>query len=392
MIFRDFQDQKLTLLGFGLMRLPQKDGKVDAELVEKMADYAIAHGVNYFDTAVPYHAGTSETVIGKILKKYPRESFYLADKFPGHQIAESYDPAATFEEQLEKCGVEYFDFYLLHNVYENSIRTYTDTRWKIPEYFIEQKKKGRIRHLGFSTHGGIDVMKAWLEKYGEHMEFCQIQLNYLDWTLQNAKEKVALLNKWNLPIIVMEPVRGGKLCNVSPEETQKLRALRPEESTAAWGFRFLQDVPGVTVVLSGMSDMAQMEDNVKTFGEEKPLSTEEKQLLFDIAEGMKDSVPCTGCRYCTDGCPVELDIPKLLSILNEVRIAPSVNAGMRVEALEEGKKPHDCISCGHCMRMCPQNINVPGALRELTEKLASIPSWTQVCIEREEARKRSMGK
>ena len=388
MLTRTFKDKELSLLGFGLMRLPQKDGKIDGELVEKMADYALSHGVNYFDTAVPYHAGLSEKVIGDILKKYPRESFYLADKFPGHQIAESYDPAAVFEAQLKKCGVEYFDFYLLHNVYENSIHTYLDKRWQIPEYFIEQKKLGRIKHLGFSTHGGLDVMEKWLSLYGEHMEFCQIQLNYLDWTLQQGKEKVALLNKHNIPIWVMEPVRGGKLCDLPREDAEKLLSLRPDETQAAWGFRFLQDVPGVTMLLSGMSNMAQMEDNVKTFSTEKPLTAEEKALVLSVAEKMKASVPCTSCRYCTDGCPMELEIPKLLSILNEVRIAPSVNAGMRVEAME--RKPKDCISCYHCSRMCPQHIDIPAALRELDGLLGKIPSWADISRQREEEYKRSL--
>ena len=387
-----FKGLSLSNLGFGLMRLPLKDGKVDEILLTDMVDFAIQNGVNYFDTAVPYHAGQSEAVIGRILKKYPRESFYLADKFPGHQIAESYDPKAMFEAQLERCGVEYFDFYLMHNVYEQSIHTYLDERWGIMDYFIEQKRLGRIKHLGFSTHGGLDVMKKWLDLYGEHMEFCQIQLNYLDWTLQSAKEKVDLLNERNVPIWVMEPVRGGKLCAVDAASTAKMRALRPDESTAAWGFRFLRDIEGVAVVLSGMSSMEQVKDNVRTFSEGEKLSDAEKALLFDIAEGMKDSIPCTGCRYCTAGCPVMLEIPTLLSILNEVRIAPSVNAGMRVEAMPEGRRPADCISCGHCVRMCPQMINVPAAMTELTRRLKDIPSWKDVCIERDKERIRNFGK
>ena len=392
MMTRDFQGKTLPLLGFGLMRLPTQDGQVDEALVAQMADYAMAHGVHYFDTAVPYHGGISEKVIGNVLKKYPRDSFYLADKYPGHQIAQRYDAAEMFESQLKACQVEYFDFYLLHNVYENSIQTYLDKQWSIPEYFIEQKKLGRIKHLGFSTHGRLDVMKQFLDLYGEHMEFCQIQLNYLDWTLQQGKEKVELLAQYGIPVWVMEPVRGGKLAKLPEGDAEKLRALRPDESCAAWGFRFLQQIPGVTVVLSGMSDMAQMMDNVKTFTEEKPLTEEETKLLLDIAESMKDSIPCTSCRYCTDSCPMKLDIPKLLSILNEMRIAPNVNAGMRVELLPEDQKPSACIACGNCTHICPQHIDIPGAMQELVIRLQTIPSWAAISREREEARKKLQGK
>ena len=188
MICKDFQGLKLSQLGFGTMRLPlREDRSIDEEQAAAMTAEAIAKGVNYFDTAWPYHGGKSETVIGEILKQYPRESFYLADKFPGHQIAPSYDVKAVFEHQLEKCGVGYFDFYLLHNVYENSIAVYEDERWGILPYLLEQKKNGRIRHLGFSTHAGVPALEAFLEKHTDEMEFCQIELNYLDWTLQQAK-------------------------------------------------------------------------------------------------------------------------------------------------------------------------------------------------------------
>ena len=197
MIYTDFHGEKLSLLGFGTMRLPLVPGGTPADIDEKttadMVRYAMEHGVNYFDTAYPYHGGMSERVMGRVLKDYDRGSFYLATKYPGHQLSSHYDPAAIFEEQLEKCGVDYFDFYLLHNVYEKSIETYTDPRWGIIDYFLEQKKKGRIRHLGFSTHGGLELMERFLSQHGKDMEFCQIQLNYLDWTMQDAKAKCELL-------------------------------------------------------------------------------------------------------------------------------------------------------------------------------------------------------
>lgn len=389
MIYRKFQDKKLSLLGFGTMRLPlNPDGSIDEAQVRQMTRYAMEHGVNYFDTAYPYHNGNSERVIGRVLKDYPRDSYYLADKYPGHQILSGgYNPAEIFEEQLRKCGVEYFDFYLLHNVYEKSMETYLDPRWGIIDYFKEQKRLGRIRHLGFSTHAQTEALERFLNQCGEDMEFCQIQLNYLDWTLQDAKGKYELLAKHHIPVWVMEPVRGGKLAALGAAGEAKLKALRPEESTAAWGFRFLQGLPNVTMVLSGMSNMEQMADNVKTFSQEKPLSKEETSLLLEIAEGMKDSVPCTACRYCCDGCPKGLDIPGLIRTYNELRVAPALNAVMRIEFMPEDKQPSACIGCGKCARICPQNIDIPEVMKDLSRRIRELPSWAEICRQREAAAK-----
>ena len=389
MIDSDFQDKRLGLLGFGTMRLPtHADGSIDEAQVAEMTAYALEHGVNYFDTAYPYHGGESERVIGRVLSKYPRDSWYLATKYPGHQISSTgYDPAEIFEEQLQKCGVEYFDFYLLHNVYEKSMEVYLDPKWGIIDYFKEQKRLGRIKHLGFSCHAETKGLKEFLDACGEDMEFCQIQLNYLDWTLQDAKGKYDLLTERGIPVWVMEPVRGGRLASLSDAEEAKLKALRPEDSVASWGFRFLQALPNVKVVLSGMSSMEQMVDNVKTFSEDKPLTAEETALLLDIAEGMKDSIPCTACRYCCDGCPAGLDIPGLISTYNELRFSPAVNVAMRIEFMPEDKKPTACIGCGQCTRMCPQNIDVPGALKDFAEKLSKLPSWAEICRQREAAAK-----
>ena len=387
MMTNDFQGKQLSRLGFGTMRLPTNaDGRIDEAQVAEMTAYAIAHGVNYFDTAYPYHGGESERVIGRVLSKYPRNSYYLATKYPGHQISSTgYNPAEIFEEQLKKCGVEYFDFYLLHNVYEKSMEVYLDPQWGIVDYFKEQKRLGRIKHLGFSCHAETKGLKEFLDARGEDMEFCQIQLNYLDWTLQDAKSKYDLLTERGIPVWVMEPVRGGRLAKLSEPEEAKLKALRPEDSIASWGFRFLQGLPNVKMVLSGMSNMAQMKDNVKTFSEEKPLSVVETKLLLDIAEGMKDSIPCTACRYCCDGCPAGLDIPGLISTYNEIRFSPAVNVAMRIEFMPEDKKPTACIGCGQCTQMCPQNIDVPGALKDFAEKLSKLPRWAEICRQREAA-------
>lgn len=379
MIYREFQGDQLPLLGFGAMRLPQIDGQIDTELTDKMVAYAMEHGVNYFDTAYPYHGGMSERVIGKILAKYPRTSFYLADKYPGHQTLEDYDPAKIFEEQLQRCGVEYFDFYLLHNVYEKSINLYLDPELDILGYFLEQKRIGRIKHLGFSTHAQLPTMKRFLEACGQHMEFCQIQLNYLDWTLQYGKEKCQLLKEYGIPVWVMEPVRGGKLADFKNEA---LTAARPEASTASWGFRFLQGIDNVSMILSGMSNMEQLMDNVATFADKDPLTEQETQLVLSIAEGMKNAIPCTGCRYCCDGCPKGLDIPAMMSICSDIRFAPVVNTVMMIQAMPKEKQPSACIGCGLCTQICPQNIDIPAVMVELSERMKSIPSWEAICRER----------
>ncbi len=389
MLYSDFQNIKISRLAFGTMRLPLKsDGSIDEDLTQEMVDAAIAGGVNYFDTAYPYHNGWSEIVTGKALAKHPRDSYYIATKYPGHQIAEEYHPDEIFEEQLKKCGVDYFDFYLLHNIYEKSIETYKDPKWGIVDYFLEQKRLGKIKYLGFSCHGAIDNLKEFLDLYGEHMEFCQIQLNYLDWTLQKAYEKVELLEKHHIPIWVMEPVRGGKLAELSEDDAKTLKALRPDESIAAWSFRFLLDIPSVTTILSGMSSMEQVTDNLKTFAEAKPLSEEEFSALMKIADGMKNGVPCTACRYCCESCPQVLDIPLLLSLYNEYLTAPAINTTMQIEALPEDKQPSACIACGACSALCPQNIDIPDELKKLTEIHSSKTSWEEICRQRAEAAKK----
>ena len=386
MIYREFCGKKLSLLGFGAMRLPTVDGNVDEKLVADMVAFAMKNGVNYYDTAYPYHGGMSERIMGKVLAEYPRESFYLADKYPGHQTLEDYDPAKIFEEQLSRCGVEYFDFYLLHNVYEKSLNIYLDEELGVIDYFLEQKRLGRIKHLGFSSHAQLSTLQSFLEKRGKDMEFCQLQLNYLDWTLQDGQKKYELLESYGIPVWVMEPVRGGKLANFTDE---RLTAARPGASTASWGFRFLQQLPNVGMILSGMSNLEQVVVNISTFESPKPLTDGERQLLLDIAEGMKNAIPCTGCRYCCDGCPMELDIPMMMSICSDIRFAPVVNSVMVLQALPEEKKPSACVACGKCTLVCPQNIDIPAVMAELAQRLEKIPSWEAICQERIEEQKRN---
>ncbi|MDO4867273.1 MAG: aldo/keto reductase [Clostridia bacterium] len=386
MMYNEACGERLSRLGFGCMRLPQNPEKaIDEAELQRMVDYAIAHGVNYFDTAWPYHGGHSELSVGKALAAYPRESWYLADKYPGHQIASSYNPAEIFEQQLKKCGVEYFDFYLLHNVYENSIGVYTDPKWGILDYFKEQKRLGRIRHLGFSTHARPDTLEKFLDYADGSMEFCQIQLNYLDWTLQDAKAKYELLTRCGIPVWVMEPLRGGKLAALSEAAAGRLKALRPGESVASWSFRWLQNLPNVKVVLSGMSAFEQMADNVATFSGGEPQSADEAALLMELAEELKDALPCTRCRYCCDGCPMQLDIPMLIHAYNDLKFASSMTVPMQMDALPAEKLPSACLGCGACAAVCPQNIDIPKALSDLSDALAAMPKWAELCRQREEA-------
>ena len=390
MLYKPFQNLQLSALGFGTMRLPlREDGTIDQKELDRMTDLAIAGGVNYFDTAHPYHGGKSEGTIGRSLARYDRDRWYLADKFPGHQNVRGVtelQPAAVFEEQLQRCGVEFFDFYLLHNVNENSMPYYCNPEKRCVEYFLEQKEKGRIRHLGFSCHAGPEALRQFVGQYGRDLEFCQIQLNYVDWTLQDAKQKVSILREAGLPVWVMEPVRGGKLASFDEDTEAKMRALRPDESTAAWAFRWLQTLPKPTMVLSGMSTPAQMEDNIRTFSEEKPLNEEELRVLDGIVKRFSGSIPCTACRYCCDGCPAGLDIPTILALSNELEIGGNtLITVMRYSGLGDGKRADDCIGCGQCREICPQKINVPEEMKKLAAAIKKQKSWEEICLEREKA-------
>ena len=366
------------------MRLPQTaEGAIDRDAVFSMVDYALAHGVNYFDTAYPYHNGHSEEVLGAALSRHPRDRWFLADKYPGHQHFDVFDPAGVFERQLEKCGVDYFDFYLFHNVCENSIADYMDPRWGILEYFVRQREQGRIRHLGLSTHSTADHLRTILDgPYGQAVEFVQIQLNYLDWTLQDARRKCEIIRDHGLPIIVMEPLRGGRLSSLAPEAHASLAALDPSRSDTDWALRWLHGIPGVTVVLSGMSSLPQMQENIATFEREAPLSGPERAVLAQIAEGLKDSVPCTGCRYCCEGCPAGLDIPALISEYNDMKVQVSFTPVMRLESLPADKLPHACLQCGSCMHVCPQGIRIPEVLADLAALFDRAPKWAAICEQR----------
>ena len=379
MVYKDYRDIKLSALGFGAMRLPViggDDSRIDEEETFKMVDKAMASGINYYDTAWGYHDGYSEIVMGKALSKYPRDKYYIATKFPGYDLSNMGKVKEIFEKQLEKTGMEYFDFYLFHNVCEMNIEQYLDPKFGIYDYLMEQKKNGRIKHLGFSCHGEYKTMKRFLDAYGKDMEFCQIQLNYLDWEFQDAKAKVDLLNDWNIPIWVMEPLRGGRLAKLDEQSEKELKALRPEEEIPAWAFRFLQRVKGVTMVLSGMSNMEQLDKNLKTYAEDKPLNDKEMSALMAIADRMqaKKSIPCTACHYCVSHCPMGLDIPYIISLYNEHLLTAQAGgmafiAPMALMAMPEDKKPSACLHCHSCEHVCPQNIKISDMMADFVKKI-----------------------
>ena len=379
MVYRDFQDLRLSGLGFGAMRLPVidgDDGNIDREKTFELIDKAMSGGINYYDTAWGYHNGQSEIVLGEALAKYPRESFYISSKFPGYDLSNMPKVKEIFEKQLEKTGMEYFDFYLFHNVCEMNIDQYLDPKFGILDYLMEQKKNGRIRHLGFSCHGEYETLKRFIDAYGEHMEFCQIQLNYLDWKFQDAKAKVELLNEKGIPVWVMEPLRGGKLAALDDKFEAELKALRPDEAIPAWAFRFLQSIGGVTMVLSGMSTMQQLEDNLKTLGEDKPLNEKEMDALMSVVDRMleRKSVPCTACHYCVSHCPQGLDIPRLISLYNEHFITIEGGgfdfiAPMALSAIPDEKRPASCLHCHSCEQVCPQQIKISDMMSDFVSEI-----------------------
>ncbi len=375
MIYSNFKDKNVSLLGLGCMRFPKIDGKedqIDEAETAKIIDHAIKNGINYFDTAWGYHGGMSEPVMGKLLSKYPRDSYYLATKFPGYSRDNMAKVEEIFESQLERCKTDYFDFYLFHNVCETNIDGYMSPEFGIFDYLVKQKKAGRIRHLGFSAHGAMPVLKRFIEAYGHELEFCQIQLNYLDYSFQDANEKLEYLKECGLPVIVMEPVRGGRLAALSDEHTAKLKAIRPEWSTVEWAFKYLQSFPEVFVTLSGMSNMEQLSENIATYAEKKPLNENELATLYEIAdEIIKGSgVPCTACQYCTSYCPNGLDIPALLKLYNQFNYT---NGGftprLALKNYPEDKRPEACIGCRSCEEVCPQQIKISEALADFSEKL-----------------------
>ncbi len=376
MLYRDFRTTglKTSLLGMGNMRLPTigegREAPIDEEKAQAVIDRAWALGVNYFDTAYVYHGGKSEVFLGRALRRYPREQYFIADKMPGFLVHSPDDVRRIFDEQLARCGVDYFDFYLCHNVNEETIENYL--RHDIPGILAQLQAEGKIRYLGFSSHGKPETLRRFVQV--RPWDFAQIQLNYLDWTLQDAKQQYEILTEAGIPVMVMEPCRGGRLADLGDEANATLKTAAPDRSIASWAFRFVQSLPNVQVVLSGMNELAQVEENAATFSEDRPLSAQEQDVAFAAAQAFlkRYTVPCTTCRYC-DGCPAGIDIPAVLDVYNAWCL--SGRAPMPLERLREqdGPGPADCVGCGACFASCPQAIHTPEIMAELAEALAQSP-------------------
>lgn len=374
MQYRDFKDGlKTSLLGLGCMRFPTVQGeggeRIDYPKAEEIVDLCYGAGVNYFDTAYPYHNGESQVVIGRALRKYPRDSYFLTTKLPPWKIHSEQDIYDIFQGQLDACGVDRFDFYLFHNLNPEHYKVY-EAGYLIPA--LERLRgEGKIRYLGFSAHTTPELVSRFLDAY-DRWDFVQIQLNYLDWDYINAKALYQLLYSRKMPIVVMEPVRGGRLADLGPEANALLEAAAPGRSIASWALRWAANLPGIQLVLSGMSSAEQVRDNVKTMSAPEPLSQREQETLARAVEIFRNQlfVPCTRCNYCA-GCPMGLDIPALLAELNAYRVAKNDFALENVLALPKEKWPKNCIACNACVGKCPQSIDVPAALRELAEHMAA---------------------
>ena len=369
---------KMPKIGFGLMRLPETDGVIDIGKVCEMADAYLAAGFNYFDTAYVYHGGNSEKAVKEaIVKRHPRDSFTIATKLPAWSIHSFEDRDKILNEQLERCGVDYFDFYLLHSIEDgNNYDTYV--KYDCFNWGVQKRAEGRIKHFGFSYHGTPELLVKIVDSHPE-IEFVQIQLNYADWDnpLVHSGELYKILSERNIPIIVMEPCKGGKLANHDEECTEILKSIRPDRSVASWAFRFVGSLPGVTTILSGMSTRDQMEDNLNTFKNFEPLNDEEKAAIDKVLEAMfrVEQIGCTACRYCVDGCPMSISIPDVISAINTKRKFPG---DMRPQFFYNGLvardgngKASDCIGCGQCEGVCPQHLPIIEILKEGIEKFES---------------------
>lgn len=376
MICNDFKGKKLSALGMGCMRLPlcsDNDKEIDICATKEMLAYAMKNGINYYDTAWGYHNGKSETVMGELLKEYPRNSFYLATKFPGYSLNNMTKIEEIFEKQLEKCQVDYFDFYLFHTVSEKNIDAYLDEKYGLFNYLIKQKEAGSIHHLGFSAHGNLNTIKRFLDAYGKDIEFCQLQINWLDWEYQNAKAKVELVSSYGIPVWVMEPVRGGKLVNLEEKYEKRLNAARPNISNAEWAFRFIQSIPEVKMTLSGMSNFEQVKQNIETFKDYKPTNEQEREMLFRIGRAMtnENAIPCTACKYCVDYCVKGLNIPWLIELYNEHTYTNgSFVTPKALESISSDKLPSACVACRACENVCPQNIKISEMMADFAKKIA----------------------
>ncbi|MDE6365497.1 MAG: aldo/keto reductase [Lachnospiraceae bacterium] len=361
---------RTSMLGFGCMRFPtNEDGSIDEKEALAMIDTAYQSGVTYFDTAYPYHDGMSEVVTGKALARYPRDSYYLATKLPIWEVRTVADAERIFQEQLKRLQKDHVDFYLMHALNAGSWNTVKALG--LLEYCEKLRAEGKIKYLGFSFHDGYEVFEEILNSY--QWDFCQIQLNYMDKDTQATLKGVALAEQLGIPMIIMEPVKGGSLAKLPYDGIdERFKKARPDASTSSWALRYVGSFDNVKVVLSGMSTMAQVEDNLKTFDAFEPLSEAEQRVVEQVADALRKRVQngCTNCRYCMP-CPAGVDIPRCFAIWNQYHIYENVNETKRnwTQGIEEAKKASNCIKCGKCEQSCPQHIAIREDLERLQKEL-----------------------
>lgn len=386
MQYTDFKDLKISRLGFGAMRLPMNaEGQIDPDILQEMMDYALSHGINYIDTAYKYHGGESENFIGRALAKHPRESFYLADKLPTWLCEAESDVKKIFEDQLSKCGVDYFDFYLLHNIDEDSWDNIV--KLNMFSHLQAEKEAGRIRHLGASFHCSAEFLHGILSEYGDALEFVQLQINYFDWEYDKAYEYYNVARKFNKPIIIMEPVRGGMLASPMSDEARKILDEAAAEGSAcrsaseegkanyaAYALKFADELPGILTTLSGMSTFEQLVDNINTF--EAPAMTEKEKAAVEAASRAIQSdiiIPCTACNYC-DECPSGIKIPEIFKMYNVAATKGFHNiwSSLSGQYYSQEKTAADCIQCGACESHCPQKIHIIDELKKIDAKYAQL--------------------
>lgn len=374
--------KEISRLGYGGMRFPKNGDEVDMDAAVQLLRKAYEMGINYFDTAMVYHKGESEKIFGKAFEPYPRDSYLIADKMSIWLCSDEEDMKARFYNQLKTLKTDYIDFYLVHSLNRNHYKKVKDLH--CVEFLQQMKQEGKIKHLGFSFHDTYQVFTQILNDYT--WDFVQIQLNYLDWHNQGAEQLYRELERRNLPVMVMEPVRGGYLATIDSERAKPFLELEPQRSIASWAIRWVESLPQVAVVLSGMSDLQQLEDNVATMTHFEPMNEQELAAIDRVVEEIRkvNEIPCTGCRYCMD-CPMGVDIPEIFSIYSQYKIFGKEKAFVQdyEEVVEHGNGAEHCVRCMACTTKCPQMIAIPDKL----EMIAKLYAQKKAELEAAEAAK-----
>lgn len=363
---RKYKDITVPLLALGCMRLPMKGNDVDQQELDRMVDYCMEHGANYFDTAYMYVDGKSELAIGKSLKRFKREDFMLADKSPIYKMRSREDVRKIFEEQLQKCQVEYFDFYMCHNINQNTVGIYRYVH--MVEELIKLKDEGKIKYLGFSFHGTPEILREVVKDY--KWNFAQLQVNYLDWDVVKAHEQYNIVQAQGIPVTVMEPLRGGGLVNLSDKALQKLKE-NSDNSPAAFGLRWAASRDNVVTVLSGMSNLQQVKENIQTFIDYKDMDEKEEKLADEVAKIIQSQgeINCTACKYCTEVCPRGINIPALFALYNQYKVTGNkMLFKIYYESLADNEKADKCIKCNLCNKNCPQSLDIPTLLAKINDE------------------------